>query len=86
MIVYLNSALNIAAANGDYGCFSTRTPGQVYGCKVLAVESRHGSSTFKWDITRPHLGVTFISNVLNSRAWVFQEYYLAPRTLHFTEH
>jgi hypothetical protein len=24
--------------------------------------------------------------VLNSRAWVFQEYYLAPRTLHFTEH
>jgi hypothetical protein len=25
-------------------------------------------------------------NVLSSRAWVFQEYFLAPRTLHFTAH
>jgi hypothetical protein len=89
--VYLNSTLNIAASaapDGNFGCFTTRLPGQNFGCKV-AVQETNGSphtTTTVWDITFENLTLLLWDNVLDSRAWAFQETFLAPRTLYFTAH
>ncbi|KAE9370130.1 HET-domain-containing protein, partial [Stipitochalara longipes BDJ] len=86
-IVYSNSALNIAASaapNGDFGCFSTRIPGQIYGCTVATRDGPANFDTTVWDITVEHMTSKLWNNVLNTRAWVFQETFLAPKTIHFT--
>lgn len=88
--VYANSELNIAASaapNGDFGCFTTRKPGQVFACRVLARTERGSLQTSVWDCTIEQLSWELLdNNVLNSRAWVYQERFLAPRSLHFTAH
>jgi hypothetical protein len=88
--VYANSSLNIAASaapNGDFGCFTSRVPGQSCCCKVMVVERDTDDSLHSmgnsWDITVPDLRYRLNTNVLSSRAWVFQEVFLAPRTLYF---
>jgi len=90
-IVYSNSTLNIAASaapNGSFGCFTTRTPDQVYGCKVAIWEThRPRRATVNiWDITVKSITLKFMENVLDTRGWIFQERFLAPRTLYFTSH
>ncbi|KAN0117032.1 Heterokaryon incompatibility protein (HET) domain containing protein [Hyaloscypha variabilis] len=85
--VYLNSALNIAASaapDGDFGCFSTRIPDQLYGCKVLARDTRDVFDTAVWDITIEDMTSLFHNEVLKTRAWAFQESLLAPKTISFT--
>jgi hypothetical protein len=88
--VYTNTALNIAASaapNGEYGCFLNRTSGQVYGCKVATRERPDSSDITLWDCTIPNFSWELLrNNILNSRAWVFQELYLSPRILYFTAH
>jgi hypothetical protein len=84
---YLNSALNIAASaapDGDFGCFSTRIPDQLYGCKVLARDTRDVFDTAVWDITIEDMTSLFHNEVLKTRAWAFQESLLAPKTISFT--
>jgi hypothetical protein len=90
-LVYSNSALNIAASaapDGSFGCFTARTPDQVYGCKVAIWEThRPRQATVNiWDITVEHITLKFMENVLDTRGWIFQERFLAPRTLYFTSH
>ncbi|PMD48866.1 HET-domain-containing protein, partial [Hyaloscypha variabilis F] len=85
--VYLNSALNIAASaapDGDFGCFSTRIPDQLYGCKVLARDTPDVFDTAVWDITIEDMTSLFHNEVLKTRAWAFQESLLAPKTISFT--
>jgi hypothetical protein len=85
--VYTNSALNTAAAaapNGDFGCFSTRRLDRMHGCKVAMRTRRDSSHTTAWDCSV--LVGSENKNALNSRAWVYQESFLAPRTLSFTAH
>ncbi|KAN0106778.1 HET domain containing protein [Hyaloscypha variabilis] len=88
--VYSNSTLNIAASaalNGDVGCFTAREPGVSRGCKVVAVERETYDSLQNacriWDITIPNLSLKLAESVLESRAWIHQELFLARRTLYF---
>jgi hypothetical protein len=90
-IVYSNSTLNIAASaapDGSFGCFTTRMPDQVYGCKVAIWETHRPRQTTvnTWDITVEYITGKFMENVLDTRGWIFQERFLAPRTLYFTPH
>jgi hypothetical protein len=90
-IVYSNSTLNIAASaapDGSFGCFTAGTPYQVYGCKVAIWEThRPRQATVNiWDITVKSITLKFMENVLDTRGWIFQERFLAPRTLYFTPH
>jgi hypothetical protein len=87
--VYANSTLNIAASsapNGEFGCFLARKPDQVSGYKVVARMRWDPAQKTMWDGTVDGFTLREIhNNVLSLRAWVYQEYFLAPRTLHFTE-
>jgi hypothetical protein len=90
-LVYSNSALNIAASaapDGSFGCFTARTPDQVYGCKAAIWETHRPRQTTVdiWDISVEYLASKFMENVLDTRGWIFQERFLAPRTLYFTPH
>jgi hypothetical protein len=86
--VYANSALNLAAAaasSGDFGCFPANTTGQVSGCKVATRIERDSPRTSVWDcVVFDFTFELLYNNVLNSRAWVFQELFMTARTLHFT--
>ncbi|PQE04348.1 Heterokaryon incompatibility protein [Rutstroemia sp. NJR-2017a BBW] len=78
--VYGGSAINIAATSakdGTMGCFfksaqAFRMP------RTLRGESRF------WDFALDNHFDTLLCEPLLRRAWVFQERFLAPRTLHFT--
>lgn len=82
--VYSNSHCNIAAAhaaNGTLGCFTERDPRLV---KPLKVELHWGLNPGVYYAV--HDGVwqrNVMETPLNSRAWVCQERYLAPRNLFF---
>jgi hypothetical protein len=89
--VYSNSTLNIAASaapNGNFGCFTARSPGKIYGCKVTqrGIPGTFYPNNRIWDITIKYLQLELLDNVLDSRGWAFQESFLAPRTLYFTPH
>ncbi|KAF4633210.1 hypothetical protein G7Y89_g4916 [Cudoniella acicularis] len=85
--VYANSSLNIAAADSldsNTGCFFDRNPPGIYGCKVKATKDKEGLSESIWDVMPEYYALQMISDCpLASRAWVFQERFLAPRTLYF---
>ncbi len=90
-IVYSNSTLNIAAAaapNGSFGCFTPKTPDQVYGCKVAIWETHRPRQTKDniWDIRIEYMTAQIMRSVLDTRGWVFQERFFAPRTLYFTSY
>jgi Heterokaryon incompatibility protein (HET) len=86
--VFSNSSLNIAASaapSGNFGCFTKRSPGDKLGCKVTvqdASDTLHATNVV-WDITIKSLLWHLTNGVLKPRAWVFQEIFLAPRTIHF---
>ena len=84
--VYTNSTLNICAsdsADGEAGCFFQRDATRLYGCRVQACFDPDDSTRtcsldcFPLDYAKKRLE----SNVLESRAWVFQEKILAPRAI-----
>jgi hypothetical protein len=84
--VYSNSYCNIAAAHaadGTYGCFIERDPPLV---KPLKVNLNWGPNpgtyyAIQWLYWRRNV----MEIPLNTRAWVCQERYLAPRNLYFGE-
>lgn len=87
--IYGSSLLNIAAAlasDGNGGCFAKRDPKSIRGFKVEGTSKGAGGSlvTAYCTVESERL---FEKNVVKtpliSRAWVFQERYLAPRTLYF---
>lgn len=85
--IYANSSLNIAAADapdGNTGCFFKRHPNKVYGYKVPILADRGSVSETIWNCTPLFLASSSLSsNPLGSRAWTFQERFLAPRSLYF---
>ncbi|KAK8130877.1 hypothetical protein PG984_007315 [Apiospora sp. TS-2023a] len=84
--VYSNSHCNVAAAHaadGTYGCFIERDPGLV---APLKVELNWGSVPGVYYAVQPEIWQQdVLETPLNSRAWVCQERYLAPRNLFFGE-
>jgi Heterokaryon incompatibility protein (HET) len=83
--VYANSILNIAATDspdGKTGCFFTRDLTKLYGSRVQACIDKSSSRTCTLDCFPEDYELKrFDSNVLQSRAWVFQERLLSPRAI-----
>ncbi|KAK8069408.1 hypothetical protein PG994_006024 [Apiospora phragmitis] len=74
---------NPCSVDGTYGCFIERDPQLV---KPLKVEVNWGPSPGSYCITPDnHWEKNVLETPLNSRAWVCQERYLAPRNLSFGE-
>jgi hypothetical protein len=87
--VYANSSLNLAASDspdGNTGCFFNRSISEFLGWKVQSSTAKDEklSGTRIWDCV-PHNwhADRFGKNALGKRAWVYQERFLSPRTLHF---
>ncbi|TVY81122.1 hypothetical protein LSUE1_G005745 [Lachnellula suecica] len=80
--IYQHGMINIAAAvgpNAKAGCFADRDLSLIQPRIVIDVQ---GSAHV---IEHPKIWDYSVSgNRLNSRAWVFQERMLSPRTIHFT--
>lgn len=86
--VYGNSSINIAAAdapNGETGCFFQRQGApKTIGWKAPVKYERDSDTTSILDCTLPaNYWQASNANILSSRGWVFQERFLAPRTLWF---
>ncbi|KAK8018138.1 hypothetical protein PG991_007328 [Apiospora marii] len=84
--VYSNSHCNIAAAhaaNGTHGCFTERDPHLV---KPLKIDLNWGLNPGVYYAVHENIWQhNVMETPLNSRAWVCQERYLAPRNLFFGE-
>jgi hypothetical protein len=85
--IYANTDLNIGAVDspdGDTGLFFNRLKKQIFGWKVNCGVEAGSSKTRSWHCTpKGWRRSVFDSNVLSSRAWVFQERFLARRMLNF---
>jgi hypothetical protein len=87
--VYANSSLNLAASDspdGDTGCFFNRSISEMLGWKVQSstANDKTLSETEVWDCVPYDWDADrFDKNALGKRAWVYQERFLSPRTLHF---
>ena len=87
--VYANSALNLAAIdspNSETGLFFQRPEKKILGWRLkVPLEQEQGGSHQEsvWDCVPARRREIFDSSVLSSRAWVFQERFLAPRNLYF---
>ncbi|KAF4617109.1 hypothetical protein G7Y89_g15040 [Cudoniella acicularis] len=77
--VYQNSYIGFTALNPHSGLFSDRNPKDLQPC---VIESKNGEKYYCFD--KGLFAETVDQNPLFSRAWVLQEYALAPRILHFT--
>jgi Heterokaryon incompatibility protein (HET) len=78
--VYGSAAINIAAtsaSDGTIGCFSTR-PWKLR----LPVRLHEQKTVCDFSLKLPYKNLD--NEPLRCRAWAFQERFLAPRTLHFT--
>jgi hypothetical protein len=84
--IYSRSLLNLAAtssSNGEGGLFRLRDPATINCCYIEPQIPNHEIQSYfcvhprswKWSVR---------DSILSTRAWVFQEMALAPRTLHFT--
>ncbi|PQE24064.1 heterokaryon incompatibility protein [Rutstroemia sp. NJR-2017a BVV2] len=94
--VYSCSAINIAATSakdGTMGCFfkgawAFRMPHPMHQNRLHYgypfVGSRAPEELTSWDFSLRDPFDTLLSEPLLRRAWVFQERFLAPRTVHFT--
>ncbi|KAH7132205.1 heterokaryon incompatibility protein-domain-containing protein [Dendryphion nanum] len=86
--IYTNSLLNIAASvspDPDHGLFRWRTPSALQpGLVRTSVQSSKPLEYYIED--RVYVSTHIHTALLNSRGWVFQERFLAPRILHFTQH
>ncbi|KAF2751327.1 hypothetical protein M011DRAFT_523334 [Sporormia fimetaria CBS 119925] len=88
--VYSRSACTIAAtssSNSDGGLFVSRSPGVPLLVQFdwdSNTEKIHGPEAGRYWIEREETWHYFVDEApLNSRAWVCQERYLSPRTMHF---
>jgi hypothetical protein len=82
--IYANSSLNLAAIdspNSETGLFFERQDKSVLGWRI-PLEQESGVTTL-WDCVPEGTLGGFDTNALSSRAWVFQERFLSPRTLRF---
>jgi hypothetical protein len=80
--VYKSSALNLAAAggaNGNAGLFLDRNPVSLWKPRFHLPKSAI-TICFSYEFCQPVIG-----SKLWTRAWVVQERWLSPRTLHFTK-
>jgi hypothetical protein len=84
--IYHNSTLCIAAvasSSGSNGCFRSRNPLSSFACKLGCKEDQ----TFYANLNSAQIRHKFLvehAAPLWTRAWVFQETMLSPRTLNFT--
>lgn len=89
--VYTNSILNIAATDspdGARGLFVSRTYEEIVSRKVEITRERDGRKFYWRCVDRQYIDNSgdfskIHRKILYSRAWAFQERFLAPRTLHF---
>ena len=84
--VYGCSTLNIAASyarDGTVGCFVKRNPEDVVPCQVYIGEQGHEQQFVCIPAEFYRRGL--LGTSLGQRAWAFQERFLAPRTLYFSE-
>lgn len=90
-LVYKNGICNIAAAaaaDGSGGCFMERCPGSF---QPLVIKTAGVNGVAVWEIpTEQILGYNRWGDKwdmpLYQRGWVLQEWFLAPRILHFAQH
>lgn len=92
--VYTNSFLNIAATaahDGDHGCFVARDRLSIDPC-ITSINRANTEDpsllpTGQYMCIDKHIWDNGVETApLNTRAWVVQERYLAPRILHFGRH
>ncbi|TVY82098.1 hypothetical protein LSUE1_G005835 [Lachnellula suecica] len=84
--VYANSELNLAAADspdGSCGLFFNRSQKKTTGWKVKCRADADSAQMEIWDCLVKYWASDLTTNVLNSRAWVFQERFLVRRSLSF---
>jgi hypothetical protein len=84
--IYANSDLNLAASDspdGSSGMFFNRSQKKTTGWEVQCSVNEDSCEAETWDCSPKFWANDLTTNVLNSRAWVFQERYLARRTLSF---
>jgi hypothetical protein len=88
--VYANSSLNLGAIDspdGDTGLFFWRPEKKILGWRVKLPLDQHQQGLPQnesvWDCVPARRRESFDNSVLSSRAWVFQERFLAPRNLYF---
>ncbi|KAF6813535.1 heterokaryon incompatibility protein [Colletotrichum sojae] len=86
--VYSNAACNIAAAvasGPEQGLFTSREPLDPRDKIVAAaISSADATSYYPLVNSNRHFAEQFESSNLKQRGWVFQEWFLSPRVLHFT--
>lgn len=83
--IYANSWLNLAAAaakDSTEGLFFQRSPLQIAPCRIKA--GRAGFTRYVKSIYTPE-NADSDQMILYTRAWVFQEWLLAPRALVFSK-
>jgi Heterokaryon incompatibility protein (HET) len=81
--VYSNSTINIAASDaidGTQGCFFKRR--QTWRCQIQGLCAQE---ELIYECVPPEKHIRDMASPLESRGWRYQERYLAPRTLYFTE-
>jgi len=88
--VYANSSLNLGAIDspdGDTGLFFWRPEKKILGWRVKLPLEQHQQGLRQnesvWDCVPAGRRESFDNSVLSTRAWVFQERFLAPRNLYF---
>lgn len=82
--IYANSSLNLAAVDSpdsETGLFFERRDKSILGWRIPL--EQEGGVTTLWDCVPTGTSARFEGNALSSRAWVFQERFLAPQTLRF---
>ncbi|KAI0490472.1 heterokaryon incompatibility protein-domain-containing protein [Xylaria cf. heliscus] len=86
--VYGGSSINIAASsarNGSFGCFFDRNEKTLRRIQKIRVPVSTGDKIIVYDCAPDDIYRTVDDGPLTQRAWAFQERFLAPRTLHFTD-
>ncbi|GAW19314.1 hypothetical protein ANO14919_088000 [Xylariales sp. No.14919] len=87
--VYGQSFINIAATSaeeGTKGCFFNRDDKTARKISNIRIPIQFDGNPFCYNCASARIcNYGFDTSPLLSRAWVFQERFLAPRTLHFTD-
>ncbi|KAM7208252.1 Heterokaryon incompatibility protein (HET) domain containing protein [Naviculisporaceae sp. PSN 640] len=88
-LIYKHAVCNIAATwarNGAEGCFNSRNPADIDpGPWVMTLEKGRKKKKKEFRVFRTDYDDLVENAPLNSRGWVLQERWLAPRQLQFTK-